>query len=239
MAVDDPATATKTLEARLVEPTAWKADRLDDLTGTYREALHEAFDADCTSMSQANDVVTPYDLPYQAKDALKNYVPQLLDEDTYGAEELAADHPVRFVNRAASFDRDSSRYHEVCWEVPMPGRGTNVWIPIQRNPDQEPLWEGLLDEDSGVTAGEIRLQRDGDAWLLHVTVEFPVEDTGEVPDDPTPVGFDVGESMLAVGCALQRDAPTDPLFVDGAEARRLRKEMFTTLRRLQERNATE
>jgi putative transposase len=45
------ATTTKTLEATLAPPTAHKERKLCDLLETYREGLHEAFDAGCDTMS--------------------------------------------------------------------------------------------------------------------------------------------------------------------------------------------
>ena len=45
--------------------------------------------------------------------------------------------------------------------------------------------------------------------------------------------------MLVMDCALQHDTPTKPLLINGKEAKRIRKEMFTTLKRLQERDASE
>ncbi len=58
-------TVTKTLEATLASPTRGKELHLRRLLATYREALYDAFDARATTMSAVNDVVTPYDLPYQ------------------------------------------------------------------------------------------------------------------------------------------------------------------------------
>ena len=52
------ATTTKTLEATLAPPTAHKERKLCDLLDTYREGLHEAFDAGCDTMSATSDVVT-------------------------------------------------------------------------------------------------------------------------------------------------------------------------------------
>jgi len=72
-------TVTKTLQATLATPTTGKEQRLQRLLNTYRDALHDAFDAGANTMSTVNDIVTPYDLPYQAKDALKSYVPKLRD----------------------------------------------------------------------------------------------------------------------------------------------------------------
>ncbi|WP_254538607.1 transposase [Halomarina litorea] len=230
-------TASKTLEATLAPPTRCKEQRLQQTLSEYRDALEDAFEQHCTTMSATNDVVTPYNLPYQAKDALKSYVPKL--HNTYNAKELDEEHPLRFVNRAGKFDHDSSREYEICWNVPQPGRGTNFWIPLRLNPDQEELWEGLLDEESSTKVGELRLQKHRTTWTLHVTVEYEIEDTAELPENPTRVGFDIGESMLVTGCALQHDTPTKPLLINGKEAKRIRKEMFTTLKRLQERDASE
>ena len=230
-------TANKTLEATLAPPTRCKEQRLQQTLSEYRDALEDAFEQDCTTMSATNDVVTPYNLPYQAKDALKSYVPKL--HKTYNAKELDDEHPLRFVNRAGKFDRDSSREYEICWNVPQPGRGTNFWIPLRLNPEHQELWNEMLDDESSTKVGELRLQKHRKTWTLHVTVEYEIEDTSEIPENPTRVGFDIGESMLVAGCALQHDTPTKPLLINGKEAKRIRKEMFTTLKRLQERDASE
>ena len=70
-------TATKTLQATFAPPTAHKQSKLTDLLETYRDGLQAAFDTGASTMSAVSDIVTPYDLPYQAKAALCNYVPQL------------------------------------------------------------------------------------------------------------------------------------------------------------------
>ena len=227
-------TVTKTLQATLATPTAGKEQRLQRLLDTYRDALNDAFDAEVTTMSAVNDIVTPYDLPYQAKDALKSYIPKL--RATYNADELDDEHPLRLVNRAATFDYSDEREHGFVWQVPQPGRGTNFWIPLRINPEQESLWFNLL--NGNAEAGELRLQRHRTSWELHVTVEYTVEESTD-PDNPTYIGFDVGESALITGCALKRDVPRKPMLVSGSRARHLRKEMHTTLKRLQERDAAE
>ncbi|MFB6113546.1 MAG: hypothetical protein ABEJ58_05525, partial [Halodesulfurarchaeum sp.] len=77
------ATATKTLEATLAPPTAHKERRLQRTVATYRRALDDAFESGADTQTAVNDVVTGYTLTSYAKDALKNYVPQL--RDTYNA----------------------------------------------------------------------------------------------------------------------------------------------------------
>ncbi|MDT3437391.1 transposase [Haloarcula sp. 1CSR25-25] len=228
---------TKTLEATLAPPTAHKEHKLCDLRDTYREGLHEAFEAGCDTMSATSDVVTPYDLPYQAKAALCNYVPQL--HDTYDAEKLDDDHPVRLTNQAAEFDHSPERDYEFTWWVPQPGRGTNFWIPLRINPEQKGLWHDLVDGDA--SPGQLHLQRNRTSWTLHVTVEFPVEEPDYTTDsdDVTHIGLDIGESALITGCALKDGSPTGPFVCDGSRAKCLRKEMHTTLKRLQERDAAE
>jgi IS605 OrfB family transposase len=231
-------TVTKTLEATLAPPTQHKERKLRDTLTTYREALTEAFDTGCTTQTAVNDIVTPYDLTSYAKDALKSYVPQL--RQTYDAGELADDHPVRFTNRGWRLDYDEAREHAYCWRVPQAGRGNSFWIPLRVNPEQHDHWAALRDDRADV--GEFRLHRDGETWVLHITTEYEVEapDYSASDSDVTPVGFDIGESKLLVGCALaDNDAPTDPLLFDGGRARQLRKEMHTTLQRLQERNAAD
>ena len=58
-------------------------------------------------------------------------------------------------------------------------------------------------------------------------------------DDVTHIGLDIGESSLIMGCALTDGSPTRPFVCDGGRAKHLRKEMHTTLKRLQERDAAE
>ncbi|WP_049911415.1 RNA-guided endonuclease TnpB family protein [Halorubrum lipolyticum] len=228
------ATATKTLEATLAPPTAHKERRLQRTVATYRRALSESFESGADTQTAVNDVVTGYTLTSYAKDALKNYVPQL--RRTYNASELDDDHPVRFTNRGWRLDHSEDRTHEFCWRVPQAGRGNAFWIPLRINPEQRELWGELFDGE--VTVGEFRLQEHRTNWVLHVTVEYAVAEPEE-SDDPTPVGFDIGESKLLTGCACQDDTPTQPYIYDGGRARQLRKEMFTTLRRLQQRDAAE
>ncbi|RRJ28503.1 RNA-guided endonuclease TnpB family protein [Halocatena pleomorpha] len=228
------ATATKTLEATLAPPTAHKEHRLQRTVATYRRALAESFESGADTQTAVNDVVTGYNLTSYAKDALKNYVPQL--RRTYNASGLDDDHPVRFTNRGWKLDHSEDREHDFCWRVPQAGRGNAFWIPLRINPAQRELWNGLRDDD--VSVGEFRLQEHRTNWVLHVTVEYAVAEPEE-PDDPTPVGFDIGESKLLTGCACRDGTPTQPYIYDGGRARHLRKEMFTTLRRLQERDAAE
>ena len=227
-------TATKTLQATLAPPTAHKERKLQDTLGEYRSALSEAFDSGADTMNGVSEVVTPYDLPYQAKAALCSYVPKL--RKTYNARELDDEHPLRFTNQAAKFDHDAAREHEYTWWVPRPGRGTNFWIPLRINPEQGELWADLLDGEA--SAGQIRLQQHRTSWVLHVTVEYDVPDP-ETDGERTPVGFDIGETALITGCALKRDLPVQPRVWSGKRAKHLRKEMFTTLRRLQQRDASE
>ena len=228
-------TATKTLEATLAPPTAHKERRLQRTVATYRRALQDAFESGADTQSAVNDIVTPYTLTSYAKDALKSYVPKL--RDTYDASELEDDHPVRFTNRGFRLDHSEGRRHEFCWRVPQAGRSNAFWIPLRINPQQRELWVDLF--DGGLSVGEFRLQQNRTNWVLHVTVEYEIE-VAEMPDDPTPVGFDIGESKLLTGCALtENGTPKEPFLFDGSRARQLRKEMHTTLKRLQERDCAE
>jgi putative transposase len=227
--------ATKTLKATLVSPTTGKERGLQRTVANYRRALRDAFDSGADTMSAVNDIVTPFDLPYQAKNALKSYVPKL--RRTYNAHELADDHPVRFTNRAAKFDHSPDRDAEFVWNVPQPGHGPNFWIPLHVNPEQRDLWFDLLDGDA--EAGDLQLLENRESWVLHVTAKHDVPEPTE-SGEPTYIGFDIGESKLLAGCACRDDGtPVRPLFVDGGRARHLRKEMHTTLKRLQEREAAE
>ncbi|MDL0126394.1 transposase [Halobacterium salinarum] len=226
----------RTVVATLVEPTAHKERKLRRLQSTYREALQEAVEAGATTMTAVNDIVTPYDLPYQAKDALKRYVPQLLED---GTPDLDAAQPIRFTNRAATFDHSAERTHEICWAVPQPGRGTDIWIPLAINPAQRDWWEQLLAGDT--PPGQLQLvnRPRHDRWELHLPLTLPTPDTGVDHGSCTPVGFDVGEAILLTGCALVDGRPLDPLLVDGGRSRHLNQTLKTTLQRLQERDAAE
>ena len=228
-------TAAKTLQATLAPPTAHKERRLQRTVATYRRALEDAFESGADTQSAVNDIVIPYTLTSYAKDVLKSYVPKL--RDTYDASELEDDHPVRFTNRGFRLDHSEDRRHEFCWRVPQAGRGNAFWILLLINPEQRDLWVDLFDGE--LSAGEFRLQQNRTNWVLHVTVEYEIE-AAEMPDDPTPVGFDIGESKLLTGCALtENGTPKEPFIFDGGRARHLRKEMHTTLKRLQEREASE
>ncbi|WP_077260076.1 hypothetical protein [Haloquadratum walsbyi] len=57
-------------------------------------------------------------------------------------------------------------------------------------------------------------------------------------DDMAPIGFDVGESKLLVGCALRDNTPVDSLFVDGGRVRHLREKQASTEDRLKPRYAS-
>lgn len=63
-------TVTKTLELKLVNPTAHKERKLAETRDEYQQALLVAFDANCTTQTAANDVVVKYDLSGYAKNAL-------------------------------------------------------------------------------------------------------------------------------------------------------------------------
>ena len=232
----------KTLEAYLAPPTQHKQRKLHNEHERCDKLLRRSFNNECETMTAVNEVVSGEDLNWLSKNALKQYVPNLLDKDTYNAKQLADTHPIRYANTAAVFDHDKDRHHEICWEVPLPGRGTNFWIPLQLNPEQEDWWHSLIDdEDESVWAGEIRLQRDGNRWVLHVAAKYEVEPDHSCScesDDVTPVGFDVGESKLLVGCALRDNAPVDPLFVDGSRVRHLRQKQSSAEDRLKPRYAS-
>jgi len=51
-----------------------------------------------------------------------------------------------------------------------------IFDTTQLNPEQEDWRAALIDdEDESVWAGEIRLQRDSDRWVLHVAANYEVE----------------------------------------------------------------
>lgn len=229
---------TKTLELKLVSPNAHKQRKFHETTDAYRAALHAAFDADCATQSAANDVVVEYDLSGYAKNALKQYVPQLLDEDTYDADELHDEHPVRFTNEGVRLDHKPQNAVE--WYVKVPHHDDyHLWVPAQPNPDQRPWVEAVFAGDADM--GECRLFERDDEWFLHMVVTREVKErsTDSVSAE-TPIGVDIGESALLTVCHRdERGTPTAPTLWndEGKTVRRLRKTYFTMKRRLQQRGS--
>lgn len=97
----------RTLRATLLDPTATKRAKFERVEVTYRRTLRKCLDADCRTMSETNNVVTPFELPYQVKDALKSYVLTIA-----GSDSVPEETPIRFVNRAARFDRNPDRAYK-------------------------------------------------------------------------------------------------------------------------------
>ena len=228
---------TKTLELKLVDPNVHKRQKLRGTRNAYQRALQEAFAAGCDTQAAANDVVVEYDLSGYAKNALKKYVPQLCG-NSYDAEELHDDHPVRFTNEGLQLDHQPQNAVE--WYVKIPHHEDyNLWIPACANPEQRDWLEALYADDAEM--GESRLfERDG-TWYLHVTATRDVEDQSAASaDERTPIGVDIGEASLLTVC--HRDGSGSPVRPrlwadDGKGVRRLRKTYFTAKRRLQKRSS--
>jgi putative transposase len=227
---------TKTLELKLVDPTVHKRQKLRETRNAYQKALQTAFAAGCDTQSAANDIVVEYDLSGYAKNALKQYVPQL--HTSYYADELHDDHPVRFTNEGLQLDHQPQNAIE--WYVKIPHHEDyHLWIPARANPEQRDWLEALYADDAEM--GESRLfKRDG-TWYLHVTATRNVADESAASADKrTPIGVDVGEASLVTVC--HRDGSGSPVRPklwadDGKAVRRLRKTYFTATRRLQKRGS--
>ncbi|ADD07625.1 IS1341-type transposase ISNma12 (plasmid) [Natrialba magadii ATCC 43099] len=228
---------TETLELKLVELNAHKHRKLCETKQAYQDALKAAFNANCTTQTEANDVVVNYDLSGYAKNALKKYVPQLCG-DSYNADELHNDHPVRFTNEGPKLDHQPQNALE--WYVKIPHHEDyHLWIPVQINPNQREWLEALYADDAEM--GECRLiERDG-TWYFHVTATRDVEEQSQASvDERTPIGVDIGEASLVTVC--HRDESGSPVRPelwanDGKAVRRLRKTYFTAKRRLQKRGS--
>ncbi|RKS75853.1 transposase [Haloarcula quadrata] len=228
---------TKTLELKLVDPNTHKRQKLRETQDAYQQALQAAFAAGCDTQSAANDVVVEYDLSGYAKNALKQYVPQLCG-NSYDADELHDNHPVRFTNEGLQLDHQPQNAIE--WYVKIPHHEDYyLWIPARANPEQREWLEALDADDAEM--GESRLfERDG-TWYLHITVTRDVEDQSEASaDERKPIGVDIGEASLVTVCYRDESGfPTRPeLWADDGKAvRRLRKTYFTAKRRLQQRGS--
>ena len=228
---------TKTLELKLVDPNVHKRQKLRETRDTYQQALQAAFAAGCDTQSAANDVVVEYDLSGYAKNALKQYVPQLCG-NSYDADEIHDDHPVRFTNEGLQLDHQPQNAIE--WYVKIPHHEDyHLWLPARANPDQRDWLEAVYADDAEM--GESRLfERDG-TWYLHVTATRDVEDQSKASaDERTPIGVDIGEaSLVAVTHRDESGSPVRPKLWtdDGKTVRRLRKTYFTAKRRLQQRGS--
>ncbi|QKY22183.1 IS200/IS605 family element transposase accessory protein TnpB (plasmid) [Halolamina sp. CBA1230] len=227
---------TKTLELKLVDPNAHKREKLRETRAAYQQALQEAFDANCTTLGEANDIVGDYQLSGYAKNALKRYVPQLTT--TYGANELSDDHPVRFTNEGVKIDHKPENTIE--WYVKIPHHEDyHLWVPAQPNPEQRDWLEAVIAGDAAV--GEGRLLKQEGTWYFHLIATRDVPLNSEVPpEERTPIGVDIGEASLVTVCHRdEHGSPTNPeLWTDeGKTVRRLRKRYFTTMRRLQSRES--
>jgi IS605 OrfB family transposase len=228
---------TKTLELKLVDPTVHKRQKLRETRDAYQQALQEAFAAGCDTQSAANDVVVEYDLSGYAKNALKQYFPQLCG-NSYDANESHDDHPVKFTNEGVQLDHQPQNAIE--WYVKIPHHEDyHLWIPARANPDQRDWLEALYADDAEM--GESRLfERDG-TWYLHITATRDVEDKSEASaDERTPIGVDIGEASLVTVCHRDNSgSPVRPRLWadDGKAVRRLRKTYFTATRRLQKRGS--
>jgi len=228
---------TKTLELKLVDPNVHKRQKLRETRDAYQQALQGAFAAGCDTQAAANDVVVEYDLSGYAKNALKKYVPQLCG-NSYDADELHDDHPVRFTNEGLRLDHQPQNATE--WYVKIPHHEDyHLWMPAQANPEQRGWLEAVYADDAKM--GESRLfEREG-TWYLHVTATRDVEDESEASaDERTPIGVDIGEASLVTVC--HRDESGSPVRPelwadDGKAVRRLRKTYFTAKRRLQQRGS--
>lgn len=233
------AKVTKTLELKLVNPTAQKLRKLRETKRTYQAALRDAFRANCTSPSAANEIVVQYELSGYSKNALKRYVPQLCG-GSYEAKDLHDDHPVRFTNEGVRLDHKPQNTIE--WYVKIPHHEDyHLWLPAQSNPDQREWLEALYANDAKM--GESRLSERGGEWYLQIAATRDVDRvqrTNKLAE--TPIGVDIGEATLVAVC--HRDdggSPTAPkLWNDaGKEIRRLRKEYFSATRRLQRRGSVQ
>ena len=228
---------TKTLELKLVDPNTHKRQKLRETRDAYQQALQAAFAAGCDTQSAANDVVVEYDLSGYAKNALKKYVPQLCG-NSYNADELHDDHPVRFTNEGLQLDHQPQNAIE--WYVKIPHHEDyHLWIPARANPDQRDWLEALYADDAEM--GESRLfKRDG-TWYLHITATRDVEEQSEASaDERAPIGVDIGEASLVTVCHRDESgSPARPRLWadDGKAVRRLRKTYFTAKQRLQQRGS--
>jgi IS605 OrfB family transposase len=221
---------------KLVDPNAHKREKFRETRAAYQQALQEAFDADCTTLGEANDIVGDYQLSSYAKNALKRYVPQLTT--TYGANELSDDHPVRFTNEGVKIDHKPENTIE--WYVKIPHHEDyHLWVPAQPNPEQRDWLEAVIAGDAAVGEGRL-LKREG-TWYFQLIATRDIPLNSEVPtEERTPIGVDIGEASLVTVCHRdEHGAPTNPeLWTDeGKTVRRLRKRYFTTMRRLQSRES--
>ncbi|MFB6284293.1 MAG: RNA-guided endonuclease InsQ/TnpB family protein [Halobacteria archaeon] len=227
---------TKTLELKLHNPNTHKRNKLRETYREYQKALNDAFNQDCSTQNETNGVVVNYDLSGYSKNALKKYVPQLTDKDTYNAKNLKEDHPVRFTNEGPKIDHKPQ--NQIEWYIKVPHHNDyNLWCPVTLNPEQRSWMEALYNKDAEL--GETRMFPRGGDWMLHITVHRDIEEQS-VSGSVTPVGVDIGETALATVCHLDEcGSPTTPKIYseEGSKVRELREKYFSISKRLQERGS--
>jgi len=229
---------TETLVGTLATPTANKQRKLQETKEANQAAMEDAFNEGCETQSETNDIVVKYNLSGYTKNAIKKLVPQLTDKDTYDADELDDDLPVKFTNDG--FDLDHKPQNEYEWYIKIPHHDDyHLWFPLKINPEQREWYEALYNEDA--RNGEFRLieQPDGH-WHVHTVVHREIEQQSISETDVTPVGVDIGEASLATVCHRDHsDSPATPeLYIDESkEVRRLREQYFSVKRRLQRRDS--
>lgn len=160
------------------QPERAKERKLRETVDKYQLALHDAFDQNCDTQTKANDVVVDYDVSGYAKNALKQYVPDLLDEDTYDAEELKEDtHPVRFTNEGPQLDHKPQNAIE--WYVKIPHHDDyHLWLPAQPPANKRDWLEALHHDDAEMGECQLMLSQRGNPAL-------PMRDEGsDVQSEP-------------------------------------------------------
>lgn len=240
------AMTSKILEATLVSPTSHKERKLTDSLAAYRTTIQRTVEESASSQDQVETLAGAGsdDLLTGSLTTLASDSNQILSEQS-DTEEC----PIVLNDPLVVLDSEDKREHIFCWQVP---HEDPFWIPLQTNELQEDLWHGL--EDGDYRATTLTLQHHSSNWVLTVHIEDAPSDE-EAPsatevnpyeeywttDDASrkPIGVDIGETALVAGCALSESEPVDPVLFDGRRAKHLRKEMYTTLHRLDERDAAD
>jgi len=128
-------TLTKTLELKLVEPNAHKRRKLRETREAYQQALHDAFDAGCTTQTEANDVGGQLQAEWIRKECAQEVRPATHDDVQRRRTPRCPPRP--FHERRAK----SPVSHEIC-RVGRGGgrtflqRGMDPGAPPERRQDQ-------------------------------------------------------------------------------------------------------
>jgi len=240
--------AKKVLEAKLVKPTTHKEESLDTMISSYRDALHNGLAIYERSPDLLDNILSNSGINNTVERGIRRFIESQFSNEV--ELDNIDEYPFTLIKPELEIDMDTSRENKFCWKVPT---AEPVWIPLKISESQEEYWENIFETENDVQ--RVELHKYTNNWVLRVIIHTATQNISTEPnsgrdvneqfwltDDSnrTPIGVDIGETYLVAGCALNEDGkPEEPVLVDGRKAKHLRKEMYTVLKRLKNRDVAD